>query len=120
MFKPAATRTLRPGGTNTSLAWTGPRRNDFTLRIVIRSGFAGRELARISARRLQRSFHFAARWGGWLDLSESFDARKSIFGTWMSGAGLECATLIMITRGEWRARGCFHKWGANLVITYVW
>src|SRR5467141_5004659 len=85
MCKPVGTRTLQRGVTNTNLAWTGLRRNDFTLRIVIRSGSAGKESARISARRLQRSFRFAARCGGWLDLSESCGARKSICGTWMLG-----------------------------------
>src|SRR5260370_41333011 len=87
MCKPAGTRKLRLGGTNTSLAWTGPRRNDSTLRIVIRSGSAGRESARISARRLHRSFHFPALWGGWLDFLESCGARGAISGTWEEGAG---------------------------------
>src|SRR6266851_4818518 len=100
MCKPAVTHTLQPDVTSTSLAWTGLRRNDFTLRIVIRSGSAGRESARISARRLQRWIHFAALCGAWLDLSESCGARISCCATWMLGAGWECAILIKSRRHE--------------------
>src|SRR5258706_242476 len=96
------------------------RRNDFTLRTVIRSGSAGRESARISARRLQRSFHFAALCGGWLDLSESCGARRSICGIWMLGAGLECGIRIRCRRHEWSTRGWFHRWCANLACTCCW
>src|SRR6202158_5358304 len=117
MCKPAGTRTLQRGVTNTSLAWTGLRQNDFTLLTVIRNGSAGRESARISARRLQRSFHFAVLCDGWLDLSESCGARKSIRGTWMLGAGLECDIRIRCRRHEWSTRGWFHKWCANLACT---
>src|SRR5260370_42003893 len=92
MCKPAVTRTLQPGVTSTSLVWNGPKRNDSTLRIEIRNGFAGKESARISAHKLPRWFHFGVRWDGWLGLSESCGGRQpscvfSVFGGGTGGDG---------------------------------
>src|SRR2546430_13878090 len=65
MRKPVDTRTLRRGCTNTSLDWTGRRRNGFTWRIAIRNGSGGRELAHILDRRSRRSLHFDAHYSDW-------------------------------------------------------
>src|SRR6059036_368344 len=92
MCKPADIRTLRPGGTNTSLDWTGRRRSGFTWRIAIRNGSDGRESARILGRRLQRWFRFGGRCGDWRDSLENYGERKLICVTWMSEVGWACAT----------------------------
>src|SRR2546427_13190253 len=87
MCRPAATRTLQPGGTNTSSVWIGLRRGGSTLRIAIRGGFAGGESARTSVRRSLRSNRSAARFGDWLVLQENCGERKSICATWMWAGG---------------------------------
>src|SRR5258708_39518683 len=117
MWKPAAAHTWQPGVTNTNLAWTGLRRNDFTLRIVIRNGSAGRGSARISARRLQRSFRFAAHWCAWLDLSGSCGARGLTCATWVLGAGWGWAIRTQSLPPERRTRGWGEKRGAKLGCT---
>src|SRR5258708_40242218 len=78
MCKQAVTRTSQPAVTNTNLDWNGLKQNDFILRIEIQSGFAGRESARISARKLPHRLHFDARWGGSVRLSPSFGPRKGV------------------------------------------
>src|SRR6267154_1326229 len=114
MCKQAVIRKLQQGVTSTSLAWNGPKRDDSTLRIEIRNGFAGKESARISARKLPRWFHFGVRWDGWLGLSESCGGRKSICVTSMLGAGSACAIRTRNRRHARSTRGWFQEWCANL------
>src|SRR2546429_7947818 len=87
MCKPVDTRTLRRGCTNTSLDWTGRRRNGFTWRIAIRNGSGGRELAHILDRRLRRSLHFDAHYSDWRGLAGDLGGGGGVLGFLGVGGG---------------------------------
>ena len=114
MCRPAATRTLQPVVTNTNSVWIGPQRNAFTSTIATRDGFDGRELVRISDRRLLHSNHFAARSDDSEDTSTNSGAPESNFVTWTLEGVSECDTPISSPRREQSTRGWLRKWFENL------
>src|SRR5205814_5235823 len=118
--KPVDTRTLRPGGTNTSLDWTGRKRNGFTWRIAIRNGSGGRELAHILDRRSRRSLHFDAHYSDWRDSLENCGGPELICVTWTLEAGWGCAIPTKGRRHGRSMRGWSRKWCANSECTCCW